>query len=143
MKVLVVGGGGREHALVWKIRQSSLVSEVYAAPGNAGIAELAYCVPVDPSNIVELADFADSVRIELTVVGPELPLTLGIVNEFTKRGLTIFGPTKEAAEIEGSKIYAKEFMARRNIPTARFKICLLYTSPSPRDVEESRMPSSA
>jgi len=126
MKVLVVGGGGREHALVWKIRQSPLVSEVYAAPGNAGIAELAYCVPVDPSNIVELADFADSVRIELTVVGPELPLTLGIVNEFTKRGLTIFGPTKEAAEIEGSKTYAKEFMARRNIPTARFKIATSY-----------------
>jgi phosphoribosylamine--glycine ligase len=126
MKVLVVGGGGREHALVWKIKQSPLVSEVYAAPGNAGMADLAYCVPVDPSNIVEIADFAEQVRIDFTVVGPELPLTLGIVNEFTKRGLAIFGPTSEAAEVEGSKVYAKEFMEKRRIPTARFKIATSY-----------------
>jgi len=122
MKVLVVGGGGREHALVWKIRQSPLVRELYCAPGNAGISPLADCVPIEPSDIVELADFARKIRIDLTVVGPELPLNLGIVDEFRKRDLKIFGPRKGAAEIEGSKVFSKEFMSRHGIPTAPYHV---------------------
>jgi phosphoribosylamine--glycine ligase len=121
MKILVVGGGGREHALVWKIRQHPEVEAVFCAPGNPGIAALADCLPVDPTNIVELADFAQSVRIALTVVGPELPLTMGIVDEFQKRGLRIFGPSSAAAEIEGSKAFAKDFLARHDIPTAGYQ----------------------
>ena len=90
MRVLVVGGGGREHTLVWKIKQSPLVSEIYCAPGNGGIAACADCVSIGASDIVELADFAEGLKIGLTVVGPELPLTLGIVDEFQRRGLPIF-----------------------------------------------------
>jgi phosphoribosylamine--glycine ligase len=123
MRVLVVGNGGREHALAWKIRQSPLVKEVYCAPGNAGIAELADCVPIDTSNIVEVADFAQTIKADLTVVGPELPMVLGIADEFQRRGLTIFAPTRAAAEIEGSKAFARDFMQRRNIPSPRFEIC--------------------
>jgi phosphoribosylamine--glycine ligase len=123
MKVLVVGGGGREHALAWKLRQSPLVSELYAAPGNAGIAAVADCVPIDSSSTVELADFAEKVRMDLTVVGPELPLTLGISDEFEKRGLKIFAASQAASEIESSKVFAKEFMARHGIPTAPFTSC--------------------
>jgi len=123
MKVLVVGGGGREHALAWKLRQSSEVSELYAAPGNAGIAAVADCVPIDPSSTVELADFAERVRIDLTVVGPELPLTLGIADEFEKREMKVFGASQAAAEIERSKVFAKEFMRRHKIPTAGFTAC--------------------
>ena len=99
MRVLVVGYGGREHALVWKLRQSKSVKEIFCAPGNPGIAEMADCVPIDAPNIVELADFALNVNINLTVVGPELALDLGIVDEFNKRNLLIFGPTQAAAEI--------------------------------------------
>ena len=121
MKILVVGGGGREHALIWKIRQHPEVEEVFCAPGNPGIAALADCLPIDPTNLVELADFAEKMRIDLTVVGPELPLTMGIVDEFLKRGLRIFGPSSAAAEIEGSKAFAKEFLARHDIPTAAFQ----------------------
>ena len=120
MRVLVVGSGGREHALAWKLRQSSAVTEVFAAPGNAGIARVASCVPIDASAVVELADFAQSVHVDLTVVGPELPLTLGIVDEFQKRGLRIFGPNLAAAELEGSKIFSKRFMKEHGIPTADF-----------------------
>src|SRR5471030_2447171 len=94
MRVLVVGQGGREHAICWKLKQSPQVKEIYAAPGNAGIAEVADCVPIGVADIIELADFAEKLKIDLTVVGPELPLTLGIVDEFQKRGLTIFGPTR-------------------------------------------------
>jgi phosphoribosylamine--glycine ligase len=114
--VLVVGNGGREHALVWKIRQSSLVTEVYCAPGNAGIAELADCVPIDTSNIVEVADFAQTIGADLTVVGPELPMVLGIGDEFTRRGLRIVCPSRAAAELEGSKAFARDFMQRHKIP---------------------------
>lgn len=117
----MVGGGGREHALVWKIRQSPEVKEVYCAPGNAGIASLADCVNIDPSDIVELADFAEKLSIELTVVGPELPLILGGVDEFERRGLPVFGPNRAAAELEGSKIFAKDFLRRYDIPTARYR----------------------
>src|SRR5262245_57476045 len=123
MRVLVVGNGGREHALVWKIRQSPLVKEVYCAPGNAGIAELADCVPIDTSNIVEVADFAQTIGADLTVVGPELPMVLGIGDEFQKRGLSIFAPSRAAAEIEGSKAFAREFMERHKIPSPRYEIC--------------------
>ena len=117
MKVLVVGGGGREHALVWKLRQSPLVRKVYAAPGNAGIAELAECADISVTDIRLLADFAERHGIDLTVVGPELPLTMGIVDEFERRGLRIFGPGREAAALEGSKVFAKRFMKRHGIPT--------------------------
>ncbi|MBW3563688.1 MAG: phosphoribosylamine--glycine ligase [Acidobacteria bacterium] len=118
MRVLVVGNGGREHALTWKLRQSPLVDEIFVAPGNAGIAEIADCVPIGVADVVDLLDFAEKLKIDLTVVGPELPLTLGIVDEFHKRDLRIFGPTKLAAEIEGSKVFSKEFMVKYGIPTA-------------------------
>lgn len=123
MRVLVVGKGGREHAICWKLRQSPLVKELYAAPGNAGIAAVADCVPIGVADIVELADFAEKLKVDLTIVGPELPLTLGIVDEFQKRGLTIFGPTRLAAELEGSKVFSKEFMRKYNIPTPDAASC--------------------
>jgi phosphoribosylamine--glycine ligase len=123
MKVLVVGSGAREHALCWKLRSSPLIKELYCAPGNVGMAKIADRVPIDPSSIVELADFARTIKIDLTVVGPELPLTLGIVDEFQKRDLPIFGATQAAAEIESSKAFAKEFMKKHKIPTARFEVC--------------------
>src|SRR5918997_1177687 len=117
MRVLVVGQGGREHAICWKLKQSPQVKEIFAAPGNAGIAGVADCVDIGVADIIELADFAEKLKIDLTVVGPELPLTLGIVDEFQKRGLPIFGPTRLAAELEGSKVFSKEFMRKYNIPT--------------------------
>src|SRR5436190_13251336 len=123
MRVLVVGQGAREHAIAWKLRQSPLVKELYAAPGNAGIAQVADCVNIGVADIIELADFAEKLRIDLTVVGPELPLTLGIVDEFQKRGLTIFGPTRLAAELEGSKVFSKAFMTKYAIPTAMAVPC--------------------
>ncbi|MEE9264195.1 MAG: phosphoribosylamine--glycine ligase, partial [Vicinamibacteria bacterium] len=122
MRVLVVGSGGREHALVWKLKQSPLLTEIYCAPGNPGIATLADCVDIDPSDIVELADFAEKLSIGLTVVGPELPLMLGLADEFEKRELPVFGPSRAAAELEGSKAFAKDFMAKHGIPTAKFKV---------------------
>src|SRR5947207_7652480 len=123
MRVLVVGQGGREHAICWKLKQSPLVKELYAAPGNAGIAEVADCVPIGVADIIELADFAEKLKMDLTIVGPELPLTLGIVDEFQKRGLPIFGPTRLAAELEGSKVFSKEFMRKYGIPTAEARAC--------------------
>ena len=123
MRVLVVGQGAREHAIAWKLRQSPLVKEIYAAPGNAGIAEVADCVNIGVADIIELADFAEKLKIDLTVVGPELPLTLGIVDEFRMRELPIFGPTRLAAELEGSKVFSKEFMHKYKIPTAESIIC--------------------
>jgi phosphoribosylamine--glycine ligase len=123
MKILVVGNGGREHALVWKIRQSPLVKDVYCAPGNAGLSGLADCVPIDTSNIIEVADFAQTISADLTVVGPELPMVLGIGDEFQRRGLPIFCPSRSAAEIEGSKAFAREFMNRHEIPAPRYVIC--------------------
>ena len=121
MRVLVIGGGGREHSLVWKLRQSPRVSQIYAAPGNAGIAELAECVDIGASEVRRLADFAANQAIELTVVGPELPLTLGIVDEFEGRDLRIFGASRQAAALEGSKVFAKRLMRKHKIPTGFFQ----------------------
>jgi phosphoribosylamine---glycine ligase len=123
MKILIVGNGGREHALAWKIRQSDLKPEVYCAPGNAGIAAVADCVPIDSTNIVEVADFAQTIGADLTVVGPELPAVLGIADEFHRRGLSIFCPSRAASELEGSKAFAREFMDRHKIPSPRHAIC--------------------
>jgi len=122
VKILVVGGGGREHALVWKISQSSLVDKIYCAPGNAGISRLAECVEIDPEDIQSLVNFAEKESIDLTVVGPEAPLVMGIVDEFEERGLKIFGPRKKAAQIEGSKVFAKRLMEKYNIPTAKYRV---------------------
>jgi phosphoribosylamine--glycine ligase len=122
MKVLVIGGGGREHALCWKLRKSPLLAELYCAPGSAGIAQVADVVPIAVEDIQGLADFAAGLKIDLTVVGPELPLSLGLVDEFLARGLPIFGPRKQAAELESSKVYAKRFMERQGIPTAPFRV---------------------
>ncbi len=122
MKVLIVGSGGREHALGWKISQSPLLKKLYCAPGNAGTEEIAENVSIGPEDIQGLVNFADEEKIDLTVVGPEVPLTLGIVDEFEKKGLKIFGPNKNAAKLEGSKVFAKQFMERHRIPTGRFEI---------------------
>lgn len=122
MKVLVIGGGGREHALVWKIAQSPLVTQVYCAPGNAGIAQHALCVPLPVSDLEGLTEFAVQNGIHLTVVGPEAPLIAGIVDRFGARGLRIFGPAPDPARIEGSKVFAKQLMQTSGIPTAEFWI---------------------
>jgi phosphoribosylamine--glycine ligase len=123
MRVLVIGGGGREHALVWKLRQSPRVTEIVCAPGNAGIAEDCECVPLDTRNVEAMVQLANRVRPELTVVGPELPLSLGIVDEFVRRGMRIFGPRQNAARLESSKSFAKEFMQRYHVPTAHYAVC--------------------
>ncbi len=122
MKILVIGSGGREHALVWKLKSSPLVKKIYVAPGNDGIALMAETVKIKADDLEGLARFAEEKDIDLTVVGPELPLTLGIVDLFEKKGLRIFGPSREAAEIEGSKAFAKEFMRKYHIPTASFRV---------------------
>lgn len=120
MKVLVIGSGGREHALVWKIGQSPKVDKIYCAPGNAGIAQQAECVAIKADDLDGLLAFAQQNQIDLTVVGPEVPLTMGIVDKFQAQGLKIFGPSGKAAEIEGSKTFAKDLMAKYNIPTAKY-----------------------
>jgi len=122
MKVLVIGGGGREHALVWKITQSPKVSKIYCAPGNAGISQLAQRIDINADNIEGLVDFAQKEKIDLTVVGPELALSKGIVNEFNRKGLRIFGPSKKATEIESSKVFSKYLMKKYNIPTANYQV---------------------
>jgi phosphoribosylamine---glycine ligase len=123
MKILVLGSGGREHALVWKLRQSSRVSEIYCAPGNGGIGEEGECFPVDLKNIKSIISLGEQLKPDLTVVGPELPLTLGVVDEFTHRGWRAFGPTRTAAQLESSKSFAKQFLQRHRIPTAHYAIC--------------------
>lgn len=127
MTVLVVGGGGREHALVWKIKQSPLVGAVYAAPGNVGIAGEAECIPIRAEDINCLVAFASERKIDLTIVGPDDPLALGIVDVFEAHGLRVFGPSRRAAEIESSKVFAKDLMRRYGIPTARYAT---FTSPN-------------
>jgi len=130
MKVLIIGSGGREHALAWKIKQSPLSPEIFCAPGNGGMAQIATCVDIEPCNIDALIAFAKEQQIDLTIVGPELPLVAGIVDAFELAGLKIFGPRKTAAQLEGSKVYAKEFMKKNNIPTAAFE-CF-------EDIEDAR-----
>ncbi len=123
MKVLVIGGGGREHALVWAIRQSPKVREIVCAPGNGGIAELARCVAVNQKELPDLVRLVVAEQPDLTVVGPEIPLSLGLVDEMVRRGMRVFGPTKSAAMLETSKCFAKEFMQRHQLPTAGYAVC--------------------
>jgi phosphoribosylamine--glycine ligase len=135
MRVLVVGSGGREHALCWKLSAESGVSEVLCAPGNAGIAAVARLLPINPADVDGLAAAVVRERIDLTVVGPELPLDRGIADHFSSLGLPLFGPSRAAAQLECSKIFAKDFMARHGIPTARYRVCS--TSAEARAVVES------
>ena len=123
MKVLVIGGGGREHAIAWALQQSSRVTEVVCAPGNGGIAREARCVPVDVNDLSAMVRLVQSEAPALTVVGPELPLSLGLVDELQRLGLRVFGPTKNATRLESSKAFAKEFMRRQDIPTAAYAVC--------------------
>ena len=123
MKVLVLGGGGREHALVWKLKQSPRITHLYCASGNGGIADEAECLPADLKSLDSMVALAKRLQPDLTVVGPELPLTMGVVDEFMRRGWRVFGPTQAAARLESSKSFAKEFLQRHHIPTAPFAIC--------------------
>jgi phosphoribosylamine--glycine ligase len=123
MKVLVIGGGGREHAIIWALKRSPAVTEIVAAPGNGGIAALARCAPVDANDLHSMVDLVAIEQPALTIVGPEVPLALGLVDELQKRKLRVFGPTKEAAQLESSKAFAKAFMQRHDIPTAEHALC--------------------
>jgi len=125
MKILLIGGGGREHALAWKLAQSPKVESILAAPGNPGIAELpkCECISLNLDDLEKVADFAEDNGVELTVVGPEATLVAGIVDVFKRRGMPVFGPSKAAAQLEGSKAFSKELMAKYDIPTAFFKVC--------------------
>src|SRR5215510_260320 len=123
MRVLVIGSGGREHALLWALKQTSQRSlELFCAPGNAGIAEIAECVAISATDVAALSDFAQRERIDLTMVGPEAALAEGVVDEFEQRGLRIVGATKDASRLETSKAFAKDFMQRHGIPTARYRV---------------------
>lgn len=125
MRILVIGSGGREHALIWALRRNATQPlELFCAPGNAGIAQLAECVPIGVNDIAALLSLSEEARIDLNIVGPEAPLAAGIVDEFEKRGLRIVGPGREAARLESSKAFAKDFMRRHSIPTARYRIAL-------------------
>lgn len=126
MKVLIIGSGGREHALAWKVAQSPLVEHVFAAPGNPGIAEIAQCVNIKSTDLAGLRRFAQEMAIDLTIVGPELPLAAGIVDEFNVAGLKIFGPTAQAAQIEASKVFSKDLMKKYHIPTANYETFTQY-----------------
>lgn len=126
MKVLVIGGGGREHALVWKLSQSSRVTKLFCAPGNAGISKIAECLNIKADDISSLVNFAKYEGIDLTVVGPEAPLTAGIADAFIKEKRRIFGPDKKGAQLEGSKVFAKELMLKYGIPTAEYKMFTSY-----------------
>src|SRR5687768_17311122 len=122
-RILVIGSGGREHAIVWAMRNTSPVPvKIFCAPGNAGIGQLAQLVNISVNDYTALAQFAETNEIDLTFVGPEAPLTAGIVDAFDSRGLPIVGPTAAAARLEGSKIFAKDFMARHGIPTAKYRV---------------------
>jgi phosphoribosylamine--glycine ligase len=123
MKVLILGSGGREHALAWAVKRSKRVTEIVCAPGNGGIAQIARCVPVDLKDLDAMVHVADIEQPDLTIVGPELPLSLGIVDAMQRRGLRVFGPTRAAAMLESSKGFAKQFLQRHNIPTANYAVC--------------------
>ncbi|MFS0726206.1 phosphoribosylamine--glycine ligase [Paenibacillus sp. 1P07SE] len=137
MRILVIGGGGREHAIVWALKKSEKVKELYCAPGNAGIAQLAECVPIPVSRFGDLIQFAVDHAIDLVVVGPDDPLAAGIVDAFEARGIPIFGPRQNAAEIEGSKIFMKELLRKYNIPTAKYETFTDYASASAYLAEQS------
>ncbi|MBF0336492.1 MAG: phosphoribosylamine--glycine ligase [Nitrospirae bacterium] len=126
MKILVVGGGGREHAIVWALSRCRRVDRIYCSPGNAGIAEMASCLNINADDIKALVDFARYEWIDYTIVGPEVPLVAGIVDAFTREGLKIIGPTSQAARLEGSKVFAKDFMKRYGIPTAQYRVFTSY-----------------
>jgi phosphoribosylamine---glycine ligase len=132
MKVLILGSGGREHALAWAVKRSPRVTEVVCAPGNGGIAQVARCVPVDIKDVGAMVRLAEVEQPSLTIVGPEIPLSLGVVDAFGERGYRIFGPTGDAARLESSKAFAKQFMKRHNIPTASYAVCT-----TGKEVEES------
>ncbi|MGZ4214213.1 MAG: phosphoribosylamine--glycine ligase, partial [Actinomycetota bacterium] len=119
MRILVVGSGGREHALAWKLGQNPTVDKIFAVPGNAGIAEVAKCFQADVADAETLSNLAEDLGIDLTVIGPEAPLVAGLADELESRGLAVFGPSKAAARIEGSKAWAKEIMGKAKVPTAR------------------------
>src|ERR1700739_2323894 len=123
MKILIIGSGGREHALAWKLRQSPRVTKSYCAPGNGAIADEPECVAVDVKSLDSMVALANRIQPDLTIVGPELPLMLGLVEEFTRRGWRTFGPTSAAAQLETSKSFAKEFLQRHHIPTAHYTVC--------------------
>lgn len=123
MRILVIGSGGREHAISWKLARSPHTTHLYCAPGNAGIAQIATCLPVSVNDPKTLADLAESIEADLTVVGPEAPLVAGVADVFRARGLRLVGPSSGAAQLEGSKIFTKEFTTRHSIPTARFVVC--------------------
>ena len=127
MKLLILGAGGREHALAWSVRRSKRVTEVVCAPGNGGMAQVARCVPVDLKSVDSMVGVVESEKPDLTIVGPELPLSLGVVDALQERGFRVFGPTREAALLETSKGFAKRFLQRHQIPTARYAVC---SSPS-------------
>ena len=122
MRILVIGSGGREHALAWKIRQSPMLKKLFVAPGNAGTAQIATNVPIQATQIPQLAEFVSKNAIDLTIVGPDDPLANGIVNEFRKKNLPVFGPTKEAAQIESSKSFARKLLAKHRIPQPDFAV---------------------
>jgi phosphoribosylamine--glycine ligase len=122
-RVLVIGNGGREHALVWKLASERAVADIVCAPGNAGISQLARCIPVDPADAHAVAEIARREEIDFTIIGPELPLSRGVADVFADEGNLLFGPTQRAARLESSKVFAKEFMQRCNVPTARYKAC--------------------
>ena len=132
MKVLILGSGGREHALAWAVSRSQRVTEVVCAPGNGGITQVARCVPVDLKDVNAMVRLAEEEQPSLTIVGPELPLSLGVVDAFKERGYRIFGPTRDAARLESSKAFAKQFMKRYKIPTANYAVCT-----SAKEVENS------
>ena len=122
MKVLVVGSGGREHTLVWKLNESTKVDQVFCAPGNAGIRSIATCVDIGANDVGQLAEFAINEGIDLTIVGPEEPLTLGIVDYFQDKGLRVFGPSQKAAALEGSKVFMKDLLKKYNIPSGFYDV---------------------
>jgi phosphoribosylamine---glycine ligase len=140
MKVLVIGSGGREHALVWKLNQSPSVSKIWCAPGNGGISQQAECIPADLTNVAGLGDLAETLGADLTVVGPEQPLVDGIADEFHHRNLRIVGPSAKCAQLEGSKVFAKEFLKRHNIPTARAHGIFTSASAAKKELEKLKYP---
>ena len=138
MRIMIVGGGGREHALAWKLKNSPEVEEIYCVPGNAGIARIAHCLPGKDDDFPVLADIARGKQIDLTIVGPEAPLVEGITDYFRKHGLTILGPEKQAALLEGSKVWAKQFMRKWDIPTAEFEVFDSYADASSYVLEKNK-----